>query len=132
MGAHLILLLDSSTLIWATSVPSLLSICARAAIDDEDNEIYVSAASAWEIATKHRLGRLEHAGPLALSWNDQLEQMGCGQLAIDHRHALRAGGYDVGHADPFDRVIAAQAELEDMTLVASDRAFDLFPVTRLW
>ena len=53
-------------------------------------------------------------------------------LDITHRHALHAGAYDLDHADPFDRVIAAQAELEDMTLVASDRSFDLFPVTRLW
>ena len=55
-----------------------------------------------------------------------------GQIAITEAHALRAGSYDVGHADPFDRVLAAQAELEDLILVSSDRAFDLFPVRRLW
>ena len=55
-----------------------------------------------------------------------------GQIAITEAHALRAGSYELEHGDPFDRMIAAQAELESMTVVSSDRAFDLFPVRRLW
>ena len=85
-----------------------------------------------EIATKHRLGRLPQARPLVEDWDGELERGRFTSLDITHRHALRAGGYDIAHADPFDRIIAAQAELEELTVVAGDRSFDLFPVTRLW
>jgi len=132
MGADLILLLDTATLIWAVTAPLQISAAARASLGDDANEIFVSAASAWEIATKYRLGRLPQAHPLVDDWNGKLAIGGYLPVDVSHRHALHAGLYDVGHADPFDRVIAAQAELEEMTLVASDRAFDLFPVTRLW
>ncbi|MGH9270041.1 MAG: type II toxin-antitoxin system VapC family toxin [Ilumatobacteraceae bacterium] len=132
MGLDLKLLLDTSTLIWITVEPDQGSRAARAELDSASNELWVSAASAWEIATKHRLGRLEHAGPLVTGWSEQLEQFSFECLPVTDRHALRAGGYDAAHADPFDRMIAAQAELEQMSVVASDRAFDLFPVTRLW
>ena len=132
MGAHLILLLDTSTLIWAVSAPHRIAAAARSAIVEGTNEVFVSAASAWEIATKHRLGRLPQAQPLIDDWDGELERRRFAPLDIAPRHALRAGGYDVTHADPFDRIIAAQAELEGITLVAVDRAFDLFPVTRLW
>ena len=132
MGIALNLLVDSATLIWMSAVPALLSEPARAALEEQDNSIFVSAASAWEIATKHRLGRLDHGRPLLDAWAAGFAEAGYIQLAITDRHALRAGGYDVDHGDPFDRIIAAQAELEGMVLVASDRAFDLFPVQRLW
>ena len=132
MGAALKLLLDSATVIWVMSVPSELSPRARAAIEERGNDVAVSAASAWEIATKHRLGRLEHVGALVADWHAGLARFGFAEMPITHAHALRAGRYEVEHADPFDRVIAAQAELEVMVLVASDRAFDLFPVVRLW
>jgi PIN domain nuclease of toxin-antitoxin system len=123
--------LDSSTLIWATSARQFLSAAATTALESGD-EIYVSAASAWEVATKHRSGRLEHAGPLVHDWLGHLDRFGYRHLDIAQRHALRAGGYDVAHSDPFDRIIAAQAELEGMAVVASNRAFDLIPVTRTW
>jgi PIN domain nuclease of toxin-antitoxin system len=132
VGPPLILLLDTATLLWATSEPARLTSAARAELEDERNQILVSAASAWEIATKHRLGRLPQGEPLLRRWDGELDRMGYAQLAITPEHALRGGGYDVPHADPFDRIIAAQAELERMVLVASDRSFDLFPVRRLW
>lgn len=132
MGPALNLLLDSSTLIWATSVPLRLTEVARKALTDGANEVWVSAASAWEIVTKHRLGRLDQVGALADDWTGTLETSGFRQLDITHGHAVHAGSYDVAHGDPFDRIIAAQAELEDMAVVASDRSFDLFPVSRLW
>ena len=132
MGSALRLLVDSSTLLWMTVDPALLSARARKALGDIDNQVFVSAASAWEIATKHRLGRLAHADRLLDAWNAGFPGQDYRMLAITDRHALRAGAYELAHADPFDRVIAAQADVEDLTLVASDRAFDLFPVTRLW
>ena len=115
-----------------SAVPDRLSSRAQLALADQDNAIFVSAASAWEIATKHRLGRLDDAGPLLDAWSTGFAGVGYLPLTITDQHALRAGAYDVAHGDPFDRIIAAQAELEGMTLVASDRAFDLFPVRRLW
>jgi PIN domain nuclease of toxin-antitoxin system len=132
VGTALILLLDTATLIWATSEPRRLTSVARTALEDEGNEIWASAASAWEIATKHRSGRLPQGAPLVHQWDDMLDRIGYERLPITSQHALRGGGYEVEHGDPFDRVIAAQAELERMVLVASDRSFDLFPVRRLW
>ncbi len=133
MGAALNLLLDTSTLIWATSAPSLLTRgCRGRSLGDGDNDVFVSAASAWEIATKHRLGRLAQAQPLV---DGLARRARAGPLRPARHHAAPCAArrrYDVAHGDPFDRIIAAQAELEEMTLVASDRAFDLFPVTRLW
>lgn len=124
-------LLDTSTLIWAVSGPTLNSAAAREALDSGD-VLLVSAASAWEIATKHRVGRLPRVDALVVHWEQELERFNLEQLEISHRHALRGGSIDVDHRDPFDRIIAAQAELEDLTLIAKDRAFDLFPVRRLW
>lgn len=131
MGPDLSLLLDTSTLIWAVSEPERNSPAARAALDSGDR-LLVSAASAWEIATKQRIGRLTRVHSLVVHWDRELERFNLEQLDISHRHALRGGSIDVDHSDPFDRVIAAQAELDDLTLVAKDRAFDLFPIRRLW
>lgn len=132
MGASVSLLLDTATLIWALGTPERLTDAARAALDDDAEELWVSAASAWEITTKHRLGRLDHVRPLIDDWDTQLDRFGLRPLEISHRHALRAGSYDIAHSDPFDRMIAAQADVEEMTLVSSDRAFRLFPVILLW
>lgn len=131
MGPDLTFLLDTSTLIWAVSHPERLSAAARKAVEG-DEMILVSAASAWEIATKHRIGRLAGVDELVRRWDEELERFRYQQIDISHRHARRGGSIDVDHADPFDRMIAAQAELEDLTLIAKDRAFDLFPVRRLW
>lgn len=132
MGLDLNVLLDSSTLLWITCEPDRVSPSARRALDDPANMLWISAASPWELVTKHRLGRLPQAQPLVDDWAGQLAQFQFNELDITHRHAVRAGSYEVGHNDPFDRIIAAQAELEAMTLVAADRAFDLFPVVRRW
>jgi PIN domain nuclease of toxin-antitoxin system len=132
VGPALNLLLDTSTLLWITREPSRVSAPARAGLDDPSNTLWVSTASAWEIATKHRLGRLPQGAPLVADWYGELDRFAFEHLPITAEHALRGGGYETAHGDPFDRIIAAQAELERMVLVASDRAFDLFPVRRLW
>lgn len=131
MGTDLTFLLDTSTLIWATSLPDRLSAVARHVCEHEA-DVLVSAASAWEIATRHRIGRLDGVDELVHRWDEELARYGYRQLDISHKHALRSGAIDVSHSDPFDRLIAAQAELNDLTLVAKDPAFDLFPVRRLW
>lgn len=92
----------------------------------------VSAASAWEIATKHRLGKLPDAAVLLDGWDDALTQLRADPLPITHADARRAGRYDVAHRDPFDRLLAAQAEHSGARLVTADAAFAMFPVTGLW
>jgi PIN domain nuclease of toxin-antitoxin system len=132
VGTALKLLLDTSTLLWITSEPTKVSAPARFGLDDPLNTLWVSAASAWEIATKHRSGRLPQGAPLVADWYGALERFAFDHLPITAEHALRGGGYEAEHRDPFDRIIAAQADVERMVLVASDQVFDLFPVQRLW
>ncbi len=120
------LLLDTHALLWWwTDDPRLLG-AARDAIANPENEIWVSAASAWEIATKDRLGKLELLPNLTLRFNDLIEQSRFRLLAIDASHALLAGSLRQDHRDPFDRMLAAQAQIENLHLVTTDRAFETF------
>jgi PIN domain nuclease of toxin-antitoxin system len=125
-------LLDTCTLIWATLSPSALSQQARDAIADEGNAILVSAASAWEIATKVRLGKLPGAEKLERDYVDVMEDAGYTLLDIDTESALRAGRLTAEHRDPFDRMIAAQALGQDIPILSPDPQFDQFGVRRIW
>ena len=126
------LLLDTHVLLWCLGDDPALSETARAAVLDPEATILVSAASAWEIATKHRLRRLDVTGSFAPRLDQMVLAAGYRRLSITFAHAQRAGSYETPHKDPFDRMLAAQAELESMTLVTADRAFELFPVDTLW
>jgi PIN domain nuclease of toxin-antitoxin system len=119
-------------MLWAIAEPVRLSRRARELVLGGSNDVLVSAASAWEIATKHRLGKLSGAEQLLRSWDDTLRRLRGLGAPIDHVHALRAGSYDVPHRDPFDRLLAAHAELAAIPLVTNDRAFAAFPVTVVW
>ncbi len=126
------LLLDTHALLWWWSGDSSLSPAARAAITDADATVFVSAASAWEIATKVRVGRLRPHGDVVPRFGELATAAGLRHLAVTHRHGLRAGSYPTAHRDPFDRMLAAQAELESLTLVTNDTAFGEFPARVLW
>ena len=126
------LLLDTHALIWWFTDAPQLSAAARAAIRDEGNEKHVSAASAWEIATKFRLGRLPGAGPLVVDLNDEIARQGFLPLDITVAHGQDAGALDGPHRDPFDRILIAQAIAERMALVSNETAFDAYGVHRLW
>ncbi|WP_026875762.1 type II toxin-antitoxin system VapC family toxin [Jiangella gansuensis] len=126
------LLLDTHTLLWWFTDDDRLSLEARAAIADEANEVFVSAASAWEIATKQRLGKLADVPQAATRYVELVAADGFVHLPVTHVHSLRAGGYEVAHRDPFDRMLAAQGELEGMLLVTLDDAFEQFEVATLW
>lgn len=115
-------LLDTHALLWAIYAPANLSRPARAAIRDPNHECYVSAASAWEIATKHRLGKLDGVEALVNGFDAVVAQMGFRELPITGRHGIRSALYSTKHRDPFDRMLAAQAELEALALVTKDRA----------
>jgi PIN domain nuclease of toxin-antitoxin system len=125
-------LLDTCTVIWATLSPSFLSQQARDTIADESNVILVSAASAWEIVTKIRAGKLPGAEKLERDYLDVMVEAGYTQLAIDTESALRAGRLVAEHRDPFDRMIAAQALALDIPILSPDPQLDQFGVRRMW
>ncbi|MBS4098587.1 MAG: type II toxin-antitoxin system VapC family toxin [Sulfuricella sp.] len=126
------LLLDAHALLWWFTDDTRLPATARQAIADERNEIFVSAASAWEIATKQRIGKLEEVPEAARRFAELVEADGFLHLPISHLHALRAGGYPSSHRDPFDRVLAAQSELDSLVLLTCDPAFADFPCQTFW
>lgn len=126
------LLLDTHAFIWAVTEPSRLGTKARRAIQHADNEVLVSAASAWEIATKHRLGKLIGVDAIVADFCAIIRRLQATELAIGHAHALMAGNYPHPHGDPFDRMLAAQAQIEGLTLVSKDRALRQFAVDLLW
>ncbi|MEP7344340.1 MAG: type II toxin-antitoxin system VapC family toxin [Gemmatimonadaceae bacterium] len=126
------LLLDTHALVWWLAGDPQLSRSARDSIGDEANEIFVSAASAWEVATKHRLGKLPGAGPLAVDFVREVRGQGFTPLPISLEHGQVAGSLAGAHRDPFDRMLMAQAREEKMGLVSNETVFDSFGVTRIW
>lgn len=125
-------LLDTHAFLWWISDSRRLSASARRVIEDETNTILVSAASAWEITTKHRIGKLARAEVLALDVTGSIAGQGFEELAITVDDAARAGRLPGLHRDPFDRVLIAQALARDMAIVSADRVFDGYGVRRLW
>lgn len=126
------ILLDTHALLWAVLSPKALSRRAAAAIANSANEVLISAASAWEIATKVRLGKLRGAEVLERDFLDVMEAAGYSLLSIDTATALRAGRLASHHRDPFDRVLAAQALAADLPIVSADEQLDSFGIRRLW
>jgi PIN domain nuclease of toxin-antitoxin system len=125
-------LLDTCAVIWATMSPAALSHKARKTLANERNVILVSAASAWEIATKVRLGKLPGAEKLEQDYIAVMEDADYTLLTIDTESALRAGRLTANHKDPFDRMIAAQALALDVPVLSLDPQFDQFGVRRIW
>lgn len=126
------LLLDTHALLWWWTNDPQLSAAARQAISDERNQVLLSAASAWEMAIKYRLGKLQHAADALSRFNELAVADGFEHLPVDYLHSLKAGGYPVEHRDPFDRVLAAQSHLEGARLVTRDPVFAVFGVNVLW
>lgn len=126
------LLLDTHAFLWWLDGDRRLSLKARRLIADETNAVLVSAASAWEITTKFRLGKLPGASDVAADVVGCVSAQGFVPLDITILHAQRAGGIAGEHRDPFDRMLIAQAQLEDVAIVSDDRVFDEFDVRRIW
>ena len=126
------ILLDTHTLLWAAFDEDLLSPRARRLIQSPASEIIVSAATAWEVATKFRLGRLDFARDLAENFISEVTAAGYLLLPISVEHALRAGLLTGNHKDPFDRMLAAQAIHENLPLLSNDSQLDVFGVRREW
>ena len=126
------LLLDTHTLLWWLAGDQALSDAAREAIADPDNEVFISAASAWEIATKYRLGRLPGAALIAADIAGAVASQGFTELPISIRDGQAAGGLPAVHKDPFDRVLIAQAVTAGMEIVSNEALFDAYAIPRLW
>ena len=126
------LLLDTHTLLWWLAGDQALSDAAREAIADPDNEVFVSTASAWEIATKYRLGRLPGAALIAADIAGAVGSQGFTELPISMRDGQAAGGLPAVHKDPFDRVLIAQAVTAGMEIVSNEALFDAYAIPRLW
>ena len=126
------LLLDTHAAIWWFQGNLRLSRRVRDAIDGEASAVFVSAVSAFEIALKYRLGKLPEASTLAHRFIRMSEEQGFAPLAVTVAHGLAAGGLPIAHRDPFDRLLIAQAKLEDMVLVTADHAVKKYPVEILW
>jgi PIN domain nuclease of toxin-antitoxin system len=125
------LLLDTHALLWWLGGNERLRPALRARIADEQAEVFVSAASAWEIAIKVQTGKLD-AGPLAQGLAAEIERQGFLPLSISLDHAERAGLLPPHHRDPFDRMLIAQAQAENLHLVSNERIFDRYGVVRVW
>ena len=125
-------LLDTHALLWWLSDDPALTKAARRMIADTKNLILVSAASAWEIATKVRLGKLPTAGDLAADFAGHLDREGFQMLSIGCDHAIRAGLLPGPHKDPFDRMLIAQAQAENIPVVSKEIVFDTYGVRRIW
>ncbi len=126
------LLLDTHAFLWWLAGDKRLSRLGRDAIADDDNGILVSAASAWEIATKHRLGKLPGVDAIVKNIGGAIADQGFVALPISLRHGQAAGALPGLHRDPFDRMLIAQALLENLVLVSNERLFDGYRVARLW
>jgi PIN domain nuclease of toxin-antitoxin system len=126
------LLLDTHALLWWLDGDTSLSPAAREAIASESNEIFLSAASAWEITTKYRLGKLPGAAAVAEDIVECVASQGFLELPITLVHGQTAGALPGPHRDPFDRMLIAQALAEGLVLVSNEVVFDSYRVRRLW
>jgi PIN domain nuclease of toxin-antitoxin system len=126
------LLLDTCVLLWWWSEPSRLSARASGLLRDPANRVLVSAASAWEIATKHRLGKLPRGSGIVAQWAERLTVDGFSELPIGAAHALRTGSLPGDHRDPFDRMLAAQSLIEGVPLLSPDTAIKTLGADLIW
>ncbi len=125
-------LLDTHAMLWWWAGDRRLTKAAQNVIADEANEIFVSAASIWEIATKHRIGKLPETGRLLPGIDGHVRRSRFTELPIAFAHAELAGSLEGEHRDPFDRMLIAQAKLEAMAIVSNDRVFESFGVPMVW
>ncbi len=132
MGPPLRLLLDTHVLLWWFSTSPSMSQTARLALEDATNDVYVSAASAFEIATKFAIGKLPEGERLAFDFESMAQSQGFLPLPITSRAAAQGGRLPLYHKDPFDRILIAQALNQDLTLVSNEKLFDAYGVSRLW
>ena len=126
------LLLDTHAFLWWVINDVRLSQAAAQAIADDDNDVLISAASAWEIAIKHRKGKLPEADPLVRDMSGAIADQDFEELAVTVDDAARAGALHGPLRDLFDRILIAQALSRDLVLISNESLFDRYDVRRLW
>jgi len=126
------LLLDTHAFIWADGEPQKLSPAAKAACEDPANQIFLSAASVWEMQLKLMLGKLTLRKPLRPLIEDWVQQSGLVLLPVQVEHVLLLDTLSPHHKDPFDRMLIAQAMAESCSIVSHDRVFPLYPAPVIW
>ncbi len=125
-------LLDTGVWLWSVGEPSRISRKARDVMADISHEVFLSAVTSWEVAIKAASGKLQLPEPPDLYVPRRMAAQGLRPLALSHEHALAAFALPAHHRDPFDRLLIAQAKVEEMTLISADRMFDRYPVQLLW
>jgi PIN domain nuclease of toxin-antitoxin system len=125
-------LLDTHTLLWWILDDPALPRAARETIAETGNTMLVSAASAWEIAIKFRLGKLPKAVDLVSNFSSEMEHEGFHVLPVSAEHGIRAGLLPGPHNDPFDRMLIAQSQAENTPIISNETIFDSYGVRRLW
>jgi PIN domain nuclease of toxin-antitoxin system len=131
-GNNVRVLLDTHALLWWALDDPRLSRKAHSILASLESEIFVSAASAWEVATKVRLGKLPGAEAFASEVPARVELLGFRELAISIEHGQRAGLLPGEHKDPFDRMLIAQAQAENLPIVSNEAVFDAYRARRIW
>lgn len=126
------LLLDTHTVLWFSTNDPQLSSPANSAILDSNNEKWVSPISFWEIAIKVSVGKYVLTAPYEVFWHNAIDANGFLILAILPRHGSFLTSMPFHHRDPFDRMLAAQAQSDGLTLVSCDPIFDRYGILRLW
>ena len=125
-------LLDTHTFLWWVAGDRQLSTKARKSIADMENDIFISSASAWEISTKYRIGKLPDVEPLVHNISAHIAGQGFKELAITVDDSQRAGLLDGDHRDPFDRMLIAQSQSRNLVLITNDPIFRQFNASVLW
>ena len=126
------LLLDTHAFLWFIAGSERLSATARQLIEESANQPFLSAASLWEMAIKLSLGRLQLGGPFEDLIPEQMRLNGIQLLGLEVEHVTPVTTLPFHHRDPFDRMLVAQAMVEQMPIVSTDPAFDAYPIRRLW
>jgi PIN domain nuclease of toxin-antitoxin system len=125
-------LLDTNVWLWSLDSPELIGDEGRQILERGEEEIYLSAVTSWEISIKMRLGKLDFPGPPAKHVAQFMVKQGLRPLSINHSHAARLYDLPAHHGDPFDRMLIAQALVEDMAILTSDRSFKRYSAPLLW
>ena len=125
-------LLDTHALLWWLAGDLNLSKTAREVVTADGTSVFVSAASAWEIATKHRLGKLPGVASIVSDIDGAVARQGFIPMPVTILHGQHAGTLPGHHRDPFDRMLVAQALTEDCLLVSNETVFERYGVRRLW
>jgi PIN domain nuclease of toxin-antitoxin system len=125
-------LLDTHSWLWMVGDSGRLADSSRGLLRDPSNDLFLSAASAWEMAIKYAAGKLRLPQPPAALITQWMAEVRMGALPILHAHALRAGELPPHHRDPFDRLLIAQAQIEGLTVLTADREFGKYDVPVHW